>query len=385
MSKKASQDSNGVTLTLEYERPKTIWRIVGIIAGTLFLSLLIAGLLLYRRANRYLETFLAAAQVDRAHLETIFAEANQDWQNYAEDPNSTINHKNFLILGGDQLAGRHGDPILTDTILLLQLNLKNNQIKIISLPRDLYHEAYQTKINALYYYGLERNPDNPLLFPTQVISELTGINIDHSILINIEDLETLIDLLSGVEVEVPIAFTDPLFPRQDVDVSQETDPAVLYETISFEQGKETMSGLRALQYMRSRHSGDDEGTDLARANRQQLVLQALVKKVASPQFLLEKPTVLGQLYRFYLDHFASSLSVNEVLRVLMSWLSWSENNQGSATEFSFANLNMTVYPEDENGLLINPPLWQTQQQWRYDLRDQVVFKDTLSEFFKIYD
>ena len=53
---------------------------------------------------------------------------------------------------------------------------------------------------------------------------------------------------------------------------------IFSETVVFTEGEETMTGEQALKYMRSRKSGSDQGTDLARGQRQQQVLEALVKR-----------------------------------------------------------------------------------------------------------
>ena len=47
----------------------------------------------------------------------------------------------------------------------------------------------------------------------------------------------------------------------------------------------------------------------------------------------------------------------------------------------FITFNIPVYPENNQGLIINPPLWQTQQQWTYQIRDLNIFRETLQDFF----
>jgi len=385
MAKKINSNDKGVTLTLEYQKPKLFWKIFLAFLTISFFSLVISGFFFYRKASHYLENFLTAAQITRDDLEKTVQEISESWRYYYQNPDQAIQKQTLLILGGDQLSDRKGDPVLTDTILLVQFDTLNAVLSTISLPRDLYNQNYQTKINALYHYGVERNPNNPLEFSTQAIEEMTGTNIDHSLLINIEDLEFLIDLLGGVEIDVPVAFTDPLFPRQGIDVSVENDPKILYETISFTEGKELMNGLRALQYMRSRHSNDDEGTDLARSSRQQLVLTALTQKLSHPQLFFNNPETLGKLYRFYLDQFADNLSINELSKIFFSFLILANEKKSDFPKIKLENFPMTIYPADENGLLFNPPLWQTQQQWLYQIRDQEQFKNTIQDFFNKLD
>ncbi len=59
-----------------------------------------------------------------------------------------------------------------------------------------------------------------------------------------------------------------------------------YETLHFAQGKQKMDGATALKFVRSRNAKGDEGTDLARAARQQKVLLAIRQKVLKPSTYL---------------------------------------------------------------------------------------------------
>jgi anionic cell wall polymer biosynthesis LytR-Cps2A-Psr (LCP) family protein len=379
-NKKASKKED-VVVTLEYKKPKLFWKIILGLLLFFILSTAISTFIVYRRVKAYRDQFLVGAQISREQLEQTMRTMAEDFADFSENPEKAIEQKTLLVLGADQVAGRSEGAILTDTVLLLQLDLKNNQIKTLALPRDLYHPDYQTKINALYYYGLERNQNNPLAFPTEAISELTQLDIDHTLLIEIESLKNLIDLLGGVEITIEEGFSDSLFPVEGVDVSVEKDPAVLYETVVFEEGKELMDGKRALQFMRSRNSGDDQGTDLARGQRQQLILQALMEKIVDSEFILKEPEKIGQLYRFYLDHFNKSLTINELARVAVSWLIINQNSQQPPLAPEFVSFKIPVYPEDDQGLIFNPPLWRTQQQWVYQIRDLAIFRKTIQDFF----
>lgn len=381
MKSKKIAKKEDITVTLEYKKPSLFWRIVLAVLLFFILSTAIISFVVYRQLKNYRDQFLIGAQISQEQFDQTVKTIAEDFSDFAENPKKAINQKNLLVLGADQVAGRNGGALLTDTILLLQLDLKNNQVKSLALPRDLYHPDYQTKINALYYYGLEQNPDNPLAFPTKAISDLTQLTIDHTLLIEIESLENLVDLVGGVEINVEEGFSDPLFPVKGVDVSLEKDPAVLYETVVFVEGTELMNGNRALQFMRSRNSGDEQGTDLARGQRQQLVLQALLEQVIDQDFILQEPEKIGHLYRFYLDHFADSLSVRELARVAISWLIINQNNQQVFAAPEFISFSIPVYPENDQGLIFNPPLWQTQQQWVYQIRDLALFRETLQDFF----
>lgn len=380
MKSNQSPKKENVTLSIEYKKPKLFWRIVLAILSLFVISVLITSFIAYRKVKKYRDQFLQGAAISLESFEKTVDTIANDFVVLSENPDQVIAEKNLLILGADQVEGRNGGALLTDTMILLQLDLVNNQIQSVALPRDLYHPDYQTKINALYYYGLAREVDNPLAFPTQAINELTGMQIDHTLLIEIAALEDLINLVDGITIDIKEGFTDPLFPRKGVDVTVETDPNILYETVVFEEGEEKMNGERALKYMRSRKSGDEQGTDLARGQRQQQVLEALLEKIFDPNFLINEPEKVGQLYRFYLDNFDQSLSVTELAKTMFSWLIIHRQDPELLVP-SFVTYNIAVYPDSEEGLIVHPPLWQTQQQWLYTIRDLNNFQASLQDFF----
>lgn len=367
--------SKDIVVTLEYKRPSRFWRIIFWFFGLLLLSL--AALIIYFnwQTNKLIDSFSTGAEISK---EEFFQTSNQfltDLQKNYQKVDQLPQKFNFLILGTDKLSGRDDDPELTDSIMLLQFDFTSGEIKTISLPRDLYNNNYQTRINALYYYGQEKTPAEPIKFAQETLTEMTGVKIDYTIVIGIEDLEKLIDLVDGVEINVPKAFKDPNFPIPGVDVSIVRDPKLLYEEISFATGPQQMDSATALKYMRSRYSEGDEGTDLARSARQQLVLQALTKKILANR----DPVFFGQLYRFYLDKFAKYLSPAEISKITSVYLRYIEKTDNPI--LNFVQHRLSVYPDDPNGVIYNPPLWQSKQQWIYQIKDQQIFEESFDAIF----
>ncbi len=287
---------------------------------------------------------------------------DQGWQ---KEPVSSEGKINFLVLGLDSLKTRGDSPPLTDTMMMVSLNVNSGNINTITFPRDLWHEGYQTRINALYFYGQEKYRDNPEKFPTEVLSEMTGVPIHHTVVVSFEQVSEFIDLLGGVEVDVPTAFVDESFPRSDVDVTVVTDPKLLYKTVSFAQGKQIMTGEQALEYMRSRKSGDDEGTDIARGARQQLVLDSVLAKLRQKD-TLTNPKLLGSIYQYYEQNFAKILSPSEMVSIGKAL--YPLRNQ-----ISTQSHNISIYPEDENGVIFHPEPRKHKGEWIYLVRDQGPF------------
>jgi anionic cell wall polymer biosynthesis LytR-Cps2A-Psr (LCP) family protein len=355
----------------EYKKPK-IWQIILGILAFFLISLIAFFGYYYFKANKMIKTFSNAAELPKEKVLNSISSWLNNFQNNYQNLESLDKKTSFLIMGTDKVDGRGDVPELTDSILLLTLNTETNQINTISLPRDLYNEPYQTRINALYYYGNERYPETPQQFPEETLEEMLGIEIDHTIIVRIADLEELINIIGGIDLTVPVAFTDPEFPRSGVDVTVETDPAILYEEISFEVGVQKMDGATALKYMRSRHSENDEGTDNARSKRQQLVLETLASEIKN----IRNPEILGKLYRFYLDNFEKYLTVDEAIEILTPL--YETFIKSEDFEIKFKNNQLSVYPQEENGVIYNPPTWQTQGEWIYQIKDQEKFLEVFA-------
>lgn len=364
-------------LTLEYKKPGLFLKVILWILGLFFLTTVSLFIYFNVKVRQFAKTFSTTSLISETEILDIASTSIKQFQNDYEKIAELPQKYNFLILGTDKVSGRDDEVELTDTMMLLQLNLKDGQVETLSLPRDLYLDDYQTRINALYFYGKEKYPNQPEQLPQEILEQLCQIKINHTLVIGIEDLEKLIGIVGDIEINVPEAFIDPLFPVPGVDVSRVNDPKILYQEVSFAKGLQKMNSVTALQYMRSRHSQGTQGTDDARALRQQLVLQALVQKMKN----VRDPQTLGQLYRFYLDRFANTLPLEELVRIGVVLLDKISQNQ--QYQFSFEKHQLSVYPADSQGVIYNPPLWQTKQQWVYKIKDHARFQAVIKQFFNL--
>lgn len=203
---------------------------------------------------------------------------------------------NLLVIGVDRVLGvPEGSPESfrgrADTILLVRLDPDNNTITVLSIPRDSRVEipGYGVgKINAANVYG-----DAPLT--AKVVSQtLNYTPVDRYIRIGPGAFRALVDLVGGVEINVPkrMYYTD--------------DTQKLY--IDLYPGLQTLNGEQAEGFVRFRY--DDLG-DIGRAQRQQMLIKALQKKLASPIML----TRLPQLYEVLKRHVDTDLSFGELMAI----------------------------------------------------------------------
>lgn len=210
---------------------------------------------------------------------------------------------NILLLGraGSGKPGKH----LTDTVMLLSLNLEKKKVALLSFPRDLLVPFPQsqeiTKINTLYQYGQMRGQGADVIKAS--VSMITGLPVHYFASIDFDGFEQVIDVLGGINIEIPRDILDTRYPG----------PNYSYETFELKKGWQKLDGKTALKYARVRH-GDPEG-DFGRAKRQQQILQAVREKAWALPTLLN-PITLTQL----LESLGESLTTDitpEVGRRLM--------------------------------------------------------------------
>ncbi len=206
------------------------------------------------------------------------------------------NQVTILILG--IAGGNHDGPNLSDTIIVANYNLKSNKLTTISIPRDIWSATLQDKINSAYAYGEAKEVGGGFKLAKAEIGSVVGIPLTYAAVIDFDKFTKFIDFLGGVDVNVERSFVDHQFPI----AGKENDPCggdpeykCRYETISFTKGMTHMDGATALNFVRSRHAEGEEGTDFAREQRQQKVLQAVKNKVLT----LIKQKDLNKLKQLY--------------------------------------------------------------------------------------
>ncbi len=242
----------------------------------------------------------------------------------------TDGRTNVLILGLDlrSEASEGSSSVLSDTIIIGSLPSNGRKMVLISVPRDLWvplGDNYSGKINSAYsLLGIEETK--------KVLENVTGIPVHYYLLVGFEGFEKAIDTLGGVEIEVARSFDDFYYPiagREQWECPEDSEkpPPVddgevgegvlpetavfhpcRYEQVHFEAGWQVMDGATALKYARSRHALGEEGSDFARADRQQKVILAVKEKALSWE-TLSNPTKLKELYDTYRAYVQTDISL----------------------------------------------------------------------------
>ena len=218
---------------------------------------------------------------------------------------------NILLLG---MGGEgHDGAYLTDTIMLASLKPSTKQVALVSIPRDLTTPVSGwRKINSINAYAEQQTPGSGGTATAKAIEELLQTPITYYIRVDFAGFERIIDEIGGVEINVENAFDDYTYPIG----GQEDNPNYYarFEHLHFDAGLQKMNGSLALKYARSRHAFGLEGSDFARARRQQLLLEAVKEKLLSRQTLLN-PVVLTKLISEFNKDISTNLGSWELLRL----------------------------------------------------------------------
>ena len=200
---------------------------------------------------------------------------------------------------------------LSDTMLLIRFNPDNEELTVLSIPRDTrtYVDGLGvTKLNEANVYG------GPALAATSVSELLDDVQIDRYVRINVQGVEKLVDALGGVDVYVP----------QDMEYRDESQH--LY--IDLQEGEQHLNGEEAMQFLRFRY--DDKG-DIGRVQRQQMLMRAMQEQTLSPATLARLPQILSVIQ----SHVDTNLSVEELLALV-----------GFASQMDRSDVQMVMLPGD---------------------------------------
>jgi polyisoprenyl-teichoic acid--peptidoglycan teichoic acid transferase len=171
-----------------------------------------------------------------------------------------------LVLGVDKSAGPEGaGSSRSDTMMLVRVTPATGEIKLLSVPRDLYVEiepGVRDKINSAYAYG---GVDQA----RSVMEGLTGVTVDNYVIVDFEGFKEVIDTIGGVKVDVG----HDVFP----------------EKWHMGEGVQRLGGRKALFYARYRGT---PRADLDRIDHQQKLLGALRRQAFRWNTVTKMPAIL---------------------------------------------------------------------------------------------
>ncbi|GAA1192771.1 LCP family protein required for cell wall assembly [Kitasatospora gansuensis] len=208
--------------------------------------------------------------------------------------------ENILLIGSDDRSGAnaaygYAGGRRSDTTILLHLSADRRHATAVSIPRDAMvrvpacelPDGTRTQARFMQFnWAFEAGGPACTI---RTVERLSGIRVDHHLILDFTGFKQMVDAVGGVEVCVPRAIHD-----KDAQLDL---PA----------GRQTLGGEQALGFVRVRETLGD-GSDTQRMGRQQQFLASLIRKVQSQGVLLN-PTRLWPL----LDAATSAITADEGL------------------------------------------------------------------------
>lgn len=224
-----------------------------------------------------------------------------------DDPWAGTDRVNMLLVGSDAGEGRIG--IRPDAIMVASIDPQSGETVLFGIPRNLqdipfsesnplsqiYPEGYNCGDQCLMEFVWSLGEDNAELFPgdpepgltvtKDAVSQILGLDVDYTTVVNLEGFTQLVDAMGGVTVDV----------QERVCINCKLDSAgnVVGTTGWIEPGVQQLDGFHALWYSRSRAASQDG--DFSRMRRQRCMVGALLNQVNPTSMLVRYPALASTL------------------------------------------------------------------------------------------
>lgn len=227
----------------------------------------------------------------------------------ADDPWEDVPRVNVLLIGSDAADDRVG--VRTDSMMVASIDTRTGDTLLVGIPRNLedvpfpesnpLHEIWpdgydcgdECLMNGVWTLATDRadlfpgDPDPGLTTTVGVVSEVTGLDVDRAVVVDLAGFRDLVDAMGGVEVDVTqrVCMGCRDRPGGGIQWVGERDRWI-------EPGRQRLDGATALWYARSRAGSDD----FSRMRRQRCVAGALIEQV-DPVALLARYTRVADALR----------------------------------------------------------------------------------------
>lgn len=231
-----------------------------------------------------------------------------------------VGRVNILLAGNSADDVGHSGGELTDSIMILSIDTKNNKAFMLSIPRDLWVAIGQSghqKINAAYVYG-ESQDFNQEGYPVggmgqleQVVEQDFGIDINYYSLIDYNAFRDAVNAVGGIDLTVSSSDPRGLY-----------DPSIDYSTngplVKLTNGPHHLNGQQALDLARARgdayNSYGFAASDFDRTLHQRQMLVALKSKAVSAG-VLANPAKLSSLSNAIGNNVKTDMTLSEFHRL----------------------------------------------------------------------
>lgn len=297
-----------------------------VLLGVVLVGLLVGG---FATVRAYQKPLGPAMSLDKALAAPTATAAPAD----AGKSCSLSGSMTVLVIGRDDNVWE--PPAGADAIRLVKVDFGQKTAKVFTFQRDLLLSTTALKGK----YGFEKNRLGPVYEDVlkkgatdidatnaiaQTIIENFGVAPEHYITLKESLVGPLIDTLGGIEVEVPTALT--------------------IENVKIAAGKQVMNGATAMLYMRDLPATPTEWT---RVDRQNAVLQGLMKKATDPAVITKVP----DLYAKFKEAVVTDLTPEQLTGFACVA---SQSSAASVTQSILPKTAITI--QADSSMLINDPV-----------------------------
>ncbi|MFF8771408.1 LCP family protein [Kitasatospora sp. NPDC015120] len=223
---------------------------------------------------------------------------------------------NILLIGSDSRGGDNSDlgggdseGARSDTTILLHVYADHKNAIGVSIPRNTLVTIPPCKLpngkwtkeqkgkdvlfNAAFTVG--GTPEGNPACTQNTVEKLTGIRVDHTMVVDFQGFAAMTKAVGGVEVCLP----------KDIYERDLNEKLPTKGSLVLKKGPQKVEGQPALDYVRLRH-GIGDGSDIGRMKRQQAFMSSMISTVKKKGL---EPTTLLPLA----DAATKSLRVDEGL------------------------------------------------------------------------
>lgn len=199
---------------------------------------------------------------------------------------------------GDDAAYNELNGVRPDVLVVVSIDVDKGGVTMVNLPRDTMVEipacdpgeggagwagGVDQLNHAMTYGGMDCQGNT--------VETVTGIHLDHMVMVDFAGFEHIVDSIGGVQMCVPEPIDDPK------------------AHLRLDAGEQRLDGEQALGLARSRDSAEG-GSDLGRIQNQQRMMGAILREVTSGDILSSPSSLVG-----FLDSVTDSLVTDDRLTV----------------------------------------------------------------------
>lgn len=237
---------------------------------------------------------------------------------HTEETRKNLGRINILLIGESGID----DYKLADTIMICSYDPVLQKASILSIPRDTYVGPNLNKASSIYKINTRYQSGEKMETLLNDLEAVTGLKIEYYIRVNTDALKKLVDLVGGVQFDVPI------------DMKYDDPGQNLH--IDLKAGMQTITGEKAEQLLRFRHNNNGSTysfeygqEDFGRMKTQRAFIEAVLQQTLKSENLDKIKEIINIGY----ENIITNIDIDKIIDYLPY-----------AIEFKTENLMMDDLP-----------------------------------------